>query len=246
MLTCLHTHTHTHTHTHIHTHNQILHLCRCCHGPTLQPPIFPPALLFFLCSQTAHRHVQVSPLGSLAWQEACFQSFALFSLPLLLFSPSWVFSSVPVLANYRHILLLPTACCCRCLPTSHRPLLPHSSVSLSPSSLGGSGESGERDVEVEGGAGVQMCINEAVKGRGWLIERGREREGARSKRRFACRDNEIHHFYNAFLSIYLFFSPSTSSPHHPAFSHFLAPPLALLYLLASLLCSPACCHCWFE
>lgn len=81
ILTC---HTHTHARTHC-THNQILCLCKCCHGPTLQPPIFPPALLYFLCSQTAHQHVQVLSLGSLAWQEACFQSFALF-FPFLFFS----------------------------------------------------------------------------------------------------------------------------------------------------------------
>ena len=74
------------THTHTHTHNHILHLCRCCHGPTLQPPISFPALLSSLCSQTAHRHVQVSPLGSSAWQETCFQSFALFFSPFLFFS----------------------------------------------------------------------------------------------------------------------------------------------------------------
>lgn len=129
------------------------------------------------------------------------------------------------------------------LPASHPPRhrrytasSPHSSVSLFLLSRS------EQRKEVEGRARVQMCINEAVKGRGWLIHREREREGKKSERLFACRDNEIHHFYNAFLSLSLYLcrllSPSKSSSHHPAFSHFfsslsLSPSLSLslLYLL---------------
>jgi len=156
----MHAHTHTHTIRFSISAGAVM-------SPLFSLPSFPQ--LFFLCSPTAHRHVQVLPLGSLAWQEACFQSFALFfpsSSSPFSFLGFFLPPSVPVLANYRHILLLPTACCCCRAPPRHPPSQPAPPppppTSVSPFLL----TRRERREEVEGSAGVQMCINEAVKGRG--------------------------------------------------------------------------------
>lgn len=94
--------------------------------------------------------------------------------------------------------------------------------------------------EWRGRARVQMCINEAVKGRGWL------KEGERGARNLYAETTR-------FTTCALLSSPSTclSPILHPLpfilQSLTFALSLSLsLSLLACLLCSPACCHYWFE
>lgn len=143
---------------HVCAHNPIPHLCECCHEPTLQPPIFPPALLRFLCSQAARQHVQVLPPGSSAWQEACFQSSAF--LPL----PSSSLSFQAFFRLYRYWLITGTFFCQQCTAAAVEHLLTSHLLHLLPAHFLISGR--EERGEVEGRAWVQMCINEAVKGRG--------------------------------------------------------------------------------
>lgn len=102
---------------HVRAHSQILHPCECCHEPTPQPSIFPPALLCFLCSQAAHQHVQVFPPGSSAWQEACFQSLAF--LPL----PSSSLSFRGFFRLYRYWLITGTFSCQQCTAAAVEHLL---------------------------------------------------------------------------------------------------------------------------
>lgn len=115
MLTCLQTHTHT--------HNQILHLSKCCHGPTLRLPSFPQlsssSFVPRLHTNMSRSHLWgVKPGRRLVFRALLFFPFLFFS-----FLFPGLFSSVPVLANYRHILLLPTACCC-CRAAYPPPTLP--------------------------------------------------------------------------------------------------------------------------
>lgn len=155
-------------------------------------------------------------------------------------SPSLFFFVFPGFFHlYRYWLITGTFSCQQCtaaavehLLTSHLLLLPaHFLISGS-----------EEREEVEGRAWVQMCINEAVKGRGWL------REGARGAR------NDLHAETTGFTTSALLSSPSTPSLSlslllHPLpfIPHSLTFYLSLtLSLLACLLCSPACCHYWFE
>lgn len=75
--------------THTHTQNQILHLCRCCHGPTLQPPIFPPSSpllpLFPDCTPSCPGLAsgEFSLAGGLFLELCSFSFFSLLSFLLL-------------------------------------------------------------------------------------------------------------------------------------------------------------------